>query len=165
MPNNYLDAILSLEPDYEVSVIGDPSVYSNINWGSETPINQATLDSVIASATLNQAKNKKKIEMRSARNEALSRYVPYSGNDHEMTAPALAYLAAAVAHVAGGGSLPVSFAIATVSGGSVIADAAYVKGLLSNTLTQQKNHVDTYAARCASIDAAADVATVEAIVW
>ena len=118
MSNNYLDAILSLEPDYEVSVIGDPSVYENINWGSETPINQATLDSVIASATLNQAKNKKKSEMRTARNEALSRFVNYSGHDHEMTAPVLAYLSAAVAHVAGGGSLPASFAVLTVAGGS-----------------------------------------------
>lgn len=164
MPN-YLDAILSLEPDYEVSVIGDPAVYANIDWGSETPIAQVDLDAVITAATLNQVKNAKKREIRASRDEALSRLVAYSGANHEMTPPMLSYLIAAVTHVAGGGSLPGTFKVLKTDGTGVAADITYCEGLLSNALTQQKNHVDTYIARIATIDACGDEACVAAVTW
>ena len=165
MTLNYLDAILYLDPTYEVAVIGDPTVYANIDWGSETPFSEAALDAVVSVATLNRVKNEQKALIRKSRDEALSRKVNYSGSDHEMSPPCLAYLAGAVAHVAGGGALPVGFKVLKTDGTQVSADATYCKGLLDNTMSQQKNHMDTYATRLATIDACTDEACVQAVTW
>lgn len=162
---NYLDAILSIDSTYEVSISGDPSVYSNIDWGSETPIAQATLDAILSTVNLNQAKTTKRLEIKAKRNEALSRYVNYSGNDHEMSSATFSYLIGASAFVSGGGTLSGTFKVPLTDGTGVVADATYVQGLLSNTMSQQKNHMDTYITKMASIDAATDIATVEAITW
>lgn len=165
MALSYLDAILHLDPTYEVAVSGDPTVYANIDWGSETPFSEAALDAVIATATLNRVKTEQKALIRKSRDEALSRQVTYSGADHEMSPPCLAYLSGAVAHVAGGGTLPAGFKVLKSDGTQVTADATYCKGLLDNTMSQQKNHMDTYATRLATIDACTDEACVLAVTW
>lgn len=42
---NYVNAIAKFAPNAEVSIIGDPTIYSNIVWGTnQTPIDQATID-------------------------------------------------------------------------------------------------------------------------
>jgi hypothetical protein len=42
---NYIDAITSGYPEYQVSATGD--LYSDIDWGSYTPISQSTLDTIL----------------------------------------------------------------------------------------------------------------------
>lgn len=165
MATNYLTAIEYLQPTYVGYTATNAEDYSTISWGANAPIAQATLDAAWTASELNQARQARKVVMRQYRDSAMQRTVDYSGNTHEMGLTMFKHLLAAMAYVNGGNALPGGFEMALSTGATVAADAAYVEGLLGNVVQHYSTQIDTYTTKCAAIDAAADVAAVNAITW
>ena len=114
---------------------------------------------------LTAAKRIRKLQMRSRRDEAMSRAVPYLGNDYEVSKETVDYIMMARVYVEGGGSLSGTFKVADSSGVGHTADAAFVFGLVDVIIQDWKIKMDNYITKVAAIEAAATVDAVRAVTW